>query len=117
MKSVSTTFPWTGRLRELASEVAHRLGVELQARGIWLFGSSARGEENQDSDIDMLVVVDGSEVPRYKRAQHAHQIVADVRVPKDIVVLTREEWERQLKVPVSLATTVLKEGILLYGRV
>lgn len=109
------SFQWTGRLQILASEVARRLGDELQAKSVWLFGSSARGEECEDSDIDVLVVVGESAEPRYRRAQNAHRIVSDLRVPKDIIVLTQEEWDDQLKVPVSLASTVSAEGILLYG--
>ena len=109
------SFPWTGRLQVLAFEVARRLGSELQAKSVWLFGSSARGEESRDSDIDVLVVVGESSDPQYKRAQKAHRIVSDLRVPKDIIVLTQEEWDGQLKVPVSLASTVSAEGILLYG--
>jgi predicted nucleotidyltransferase len=38
-------------------ELRARLGSELHA--VWLFGSRARGEEpSEDSDIDMLVLVD-----------------------------------------------------------
>jgi len=102
-------------MREIANVVAQRLGVKLHARGIWLFGSCARDEVSSDSDIDLLVVVAQSVEPRYRRAQRAHQLVSDLRVPKDIVVLTQEEWDAQLKVPVSLANTVRREGILLYG--
>ena len=111
----TASFPWTGRLHVLATEVARRLGSEWNAKSVWLFGSSARGEDSKDSDIDVLVVVGESAEPRYRRAQKAHRIVSDLRVPKDIVVLTQEEWDSQLKVPVSLASTVSAEGILLYG--
>jgi hypothetical protein len=31
----------------------------------------------------------------------------------DIVVLTREEWENELKAPSSLSSTVAREGIAL----
>lgn len=102
-------------MREIANAVAQRLGAELHARGIWLFGSCARDQMSSNSDIDLLVVVAESQEPRYRRAQRAHQLVSDLRVPKDIIVLTQEEWDAQLKVPVSLANTVQKEGILLYG--
>ena len=113
--NTTTSFPWTGRLHILATEVARRLGSELNAKSVWLFGSAAREQDSKDSDIDVLVVVDESAEPRYRRAQNAHRIVSDLRVPKDIIVLTKQEWDSQLKVPVSLASTVSAEGILLYG--
>ena len=42
------------RLRELASRLRDELGVEE----VYLFGSLARGEQHQGSDIDLLVVGD-----------------------------------------------------------
>lgn len=41
-------------LRELAA----RLVVELPAEAVYLFGSLARGEQHEGSDIDLLVVAD-----------------------------------------------------------
>jgi predicted nucleotidyltransferase len=96
-------------------QAALRLGKALHARSVWLFGSAARGEAGPDSDIDLLVVVPSSAQPRYKRAQTARQLVSDLRFPKDIIVLTQAEWDEELSVPVSLASTVSVEGKLLYG--
>jgi hypothetical protein len=31
----------------------------------------------------------------------------------DVVVLTREEWDKEIKAPSSLASTVVREGIAL----
>jgi uncharacterized protein len=42
-------------LVELRSELRRCLGDELV--GVYLYGSYARGEQTQDSDIDVLVVV------------------------------------------------------------
>jgi hypothetical protein len=41
--------------------------------------------------------------------------VRDIRFPKDIIVLTRADWERELKAPCSLSSTVLREGIALHN--
>ncbi len=88
----------------------------MAADAIWLFGSVARGAATADSDIDLLAVVPTSSKSRYQRPVEALELVADIRVPKDVIVLTKEEWERQLKVPVSLASSVAREGRLLYER-
>jgi len=114
-KQIDRTYPWTGRLSELADEIAAKLMRGMGAEAVWLFGSAARGEPTDDSDIDLLVVVPESSMPRYQRAREAHAIVSDIRVPKDIVVLTREEWERESRVVSSLPSTVQREGKLLYG--
>lgn len=42
-------------IRELRDELRRCLGDELV--GVYLYGSYARGEQTQDSDIDVLIVV------------------------------------------------------------
>lgn len=53
------------------------------------------------------------DLPRYRRAVEARRLVRDIRIPKDIIVLMRGEWERELGVPSSLSSTVQREGIRL----
>ena len=87
---------------------------ELPAEAVWLFGSRARGDAGSDSDWDFLAVMPESRLTRYERAVAARRLVSDFRIPKDIIVLTRAEWEKDLLVPSSLANTVLAEGIPLH---
>jgi len=42
----------------LAAELKQRLGTHL--RGLWLFGSRARGDARLNSDYDLLILVDES---------------------------------------------------------
>lgn len=91
--------------------IGQRLRRELTAEFVYLFGSYARGNAGPDSDLDFMVVVPSSTKSRYERAVDARRTVRDVRFPKDIVVLTRADWERELKAPSSLSSTVLREGI------
>ena len=99
-----------------AFAIADRLRRGLAAEHVYLFGSHARGEGTADSDLDFLVVVADSTQSRYERAVQARKLVLDVHFPKDIIVLTRREWEADLTVVCSLASAVLREGIDLDGR-
>jgi predicted nucleotidyltransferase len=40
----------------LSDELKHRLGTHL--RGLWLYGSRARGDARATSDYDILIIVD-----------------------------------------------------------
>ena len=91
-------------------QMAARLKSGMHAERVWLFGSQARGNAGVDSDIDLLAVVPRSSVSRYQRAIIARRELADFNVPMDIVVLTRDEWEAELKAPSSLSSTVAREG-------
>jgi predicted nucleotidyltransferase len=101
------------KINQATREMATRLKSGISAERVWLFGSQARGNAGTDSDIDLLAVVPHSSVSRYQRAVAARRQLSDFNVPMDIVVLTHNEWEKQLKAPSSLASTVAREGIAL----
>ncbi|MBO9362385.1 MAG: nucleotidyltransferase domain-containing protein [Thermoflexus sp.] len=56
------------------------------------FGSYARGDWGVGSDLDLVIVVAHSDQPFISRA--AHWPIEELPVPADILVYTREEWER-----------------------
>ena len=97
------------------AESVRRLRAMLPAERIYLFGSQARGDATDDSDYDFMVVVPRSSLPRYKRDQQAFRALCGLGVPKDVLVLTREEFTDALQVPSSLPAAVVNEGILLYA--
>ena len=92
-------------------ETSEQLRKHLNPEAIWFFGSHARGDAGPDSNLDFLVLVGDSPEPRYRRAG-----LAPVTTPRDVLVLTRVEWERDCRVPVSLANTVLHEGKQIFER-
>lgn len=78
-----------------------------------LFGSHARGTADARSDVDLLVVcpVQGS--------RRALQVAMDrslrgCKFARDIVILTREEFERDRLIPGTVARPAWLEGRVLY---
>lgn len=66
-------------------------------RGLYLFGSHARGEAGPDSDIDLLVVLD--RVPHYYgELQRSAELASDLSLAYDVsisrVFLSEDEWRR-----------------------
>jgi len=99
----------------ILSEIVSRLRTAFQPECIYLFGSYARGEAGPDSDYDLLMVVPSSSLPRYRRDQVAFRALAGLGASKDILVLTRAEFDQQRLARTSLPATVEREGILLYA--
>lgn len=97
----------------LLADIEQRLVAALHPEKIILFGSYAYGEPNKDSDIDLLVIVPRSEEPSHRRAQMAHSALSDIKIPTDVLVMTREEVSRKATVPSSLVTLVLRKGKVL----
>jgi len=60
-------------LRDDLTPVLHRLEEQLRPRGLWLFGSWARGQQSRRSDIDLLIMGLEEEhlLDAYERAMRA----------------------------------------------
>ncbi len=97
------------------NEIVERLVALLHPESIYLFGSKARGEAGPDSDYDVMVVVAKSDLPGYRRDQLAYRALSGIRVAKDVIVLTHDEFESRAHLPASLPATVLREGRLLHA--
>jgi predicted nucleotidyltransferase len=99
----------------ILGEMVRRLVQGLAPVAIYLFGSRARQDATEDSDYDLLVVVPGSDLPGWRRDQRAFRLLCGVGAAKDVIVLTREEFDRKRGVVCSLPATALREGRLLYA--
>ncbi|MBI5830206.1 MAG: nucleotidyltransferase domain-containing protein [Chloroflexi bacterium] len=54
---------------KLLDEVVRRIARAVQPERIYLYGSHAYGAPNADSDVDLLVLVEKSDVPYYQRTR------------------------------------------------
>jgi uncharacterized protein len=100
---------------ELLDEVVRRIKAVGDPYRIVLFGSRARGEARADSDLDLLILED-SDLPRYKRPKRYRQALLGLFPSKDIVVWTPQEVDEWKAVPNTFISTALREGRVLYER-
>jgi len=99
-------------VEEIHGKVSIAAG-KLHARQAWLFGSYARGEATEHSDVDILFVVDGA-ASHHDLIRAARKLMRDWRVPKDVLVYRSEEFKDWQKVVGSLCYRVKREGVCLY---
>ena len=99
----------------LLDVIVARLVGEFHPDKIFLFGSRAWGQPDEESDVDLLVVVPDSNQPTYRRAARAYRSLRDIGVPVDVIVNTRHEVERSKEVTTSLVHRVFAQGRVLYG--
>lgn len=90
---------------------------------IILFGSYANGNENQDSDIDILVVTKDNVIPcNYSQKNDIYKKVAETiadiksKVPVDLIVHTRLLHKKFLAEKSLFAQQILSEGRVLYEK-
>ena len=102
-------------VQEKIREMTRRIVGQFHPDRIYLFGSQARGDARPDSDVDLLIVMPIAGSKQSKRID-IHVALRDLNIPKDIAIVTPEEYTRYHKIPGTLPRIAEKEGKLLYER-
>jgi predicted nucleotidyltransferase len=95
--------------------MVRRIAAQFHPDKIILFGSHARGDARPDSDVDLLVVMHPNGSKR-ARAVEIYGLLAGMGVPKDVIVVTPEEFEAYRDAPGTVIRTARQEGKVLYDR-
>jgi predicted nucleotidyltransferase len=100
---------------DLLQAATQRLVAEFQPEEIYLFGSRVWGTPNENSDVDLMVIVPSSDERPIRRDQRAQKCLGRLAVPADVLVRTRGEVNRYRHLRASLFHQVLNQGRKLYG--
>lgn len=88
----------------------------MQPEKIYLFGSYATGSATEESDIDILIEVKYSDLPKRKRPLELFRNIAkQTRLNADILIRTSEEIKYYHCLKNSFLTTILDESKLIYA--
>lgn len=104
--------------KKQALEIAAKVGGELEKlygkrlRGVFLFGSAARDKLDEDSDIDIAIVLD--EIPdRFAEHERTSQLGSDVSLEYNTLVsflfVSQADYQRGR---FAVHRTIKEEGIL-----
>jgi len=103
------------RTREMIQEIVQKIVANYAPQKIILFGSYAYGEPNEDSDLDLLVIMDTT-LPPSERYAKLRQSLGPLEIPVDIFVLTPEEFEETRDIVGGLAYAPAKYGQVVYEK-
>ena len=99
----------------IVEAMVSRLTDRFKPERILLFGSRARGDATESSDVDLLVVMpDGTD--RRQAAIEMHVLLGDLPAAKDIVVTTPAHIAERGHVIGTVLRPALREGTVLYER-
>jgi predicted nucleotidyltransferase len=98
---------------ETLNEVKQRLVDGFHPDKIILFGSQARGTADDRSDVDILVICPVTESRRALTLAMDRSLWG-LRLARDIVVLSPEEFEQDRQIPGTIARPASLEGRVLY---
>jgi predicted nucleotidyltransferase len=99
----------------LIAQVAERIRERFNPEKIILFGSHARGEARQDSDIDLLIVA-ATKLPPRERFPAVRRALADFPAAFDLILKTPGEYRRWRKVLNNIVYFAEKYGKVIYER-
>jgi len=97
---------------ETIQEVARRLHTAAPGATIILFGSHARGDAHEASDLDILVVEDAVTARRLEMVRLS-DVLRPLGIPVDIVVTSRRNFEDWSDTPGTVIYKAAKEGKVL----
>ena len=97
---------------EIIIDAVSRLREAAPGATIILFGSHARGEAREGSDLDFMVVEPEVKARREEMVR-LRRAVGRIGMPVDIIVVSRKNFEEWRNVPGSAIYRVAKDGIVL----
>jgi len=98
---------------EILLKVKERLVDGFHLEKIILFGSQARGTADERSDVDILVVCSFACKRRHLMLE-MDRALNGLKLARDIVILTPEEFDRDRYIPGTIARPAWLEGKLIY---
>lgn len=105
---------------ELKNTIVSQITQAVKPAEIFLFGSHAYGTPHEDSDIDLLVVVDSDAVPRnYEEKSNIYLSVSRAirtlrtQTPVDLIVYTKPEFNRFKEIGSLFSQKIINEGVRL----
>ncbi len=106
--------------KQLQDEIIERLTKHFAIKHIILFGSYANGAPHEDSDVDLVVVLDQPGMAenydqRLNQKVKVSRVLLEIRkkIPMDILVYTRDEWKKVLSMNFSFFREIQNSGIYL----
>jgi predicted nucleotidyltransferase len=100
--------------REKIDAAVRILAEAASPTRIVLFGSHARGDAGEDSDIDLLVIEPEVE-DRTREMVRLRRLLRPLRIPVDILVYSAEEVARWGEQPGTALYWALREGRVVHG--
>jgi predicted nucleotidyltransferase len=111
--TASITPSWAPTSDRLRTAV-ERLVAAARPKQIILFGSHARGDADDHSDVDLLVV-ESTVANRYEEMIRLNRALNGLVMPVDLLVVSEQEFEQRSATPGTVEHAASREGRVLYA--
>lgn len=100
----------------MIEEVKKRLIKAYNPSEIYIFGSYAWGSPDEESDLDLCVVVDELGKDRYRALVEGHKALMDLDLAKDIILCTQQEFNERVNNVSTMIYKIKRRGKQIYAR-
>lgn len=108
---------WNNRpLTDWVPELTSHIVATIHPIEIWLFGSVARGDDNPDSDIDLLLVVEHDQRSLALELDHEIRRTTNVPAPFDLAFSDLASMTQRRDIAGTIERAAQTEGRLVYQR-
>ncbi len=101
---------------KVIDRMVRRIVRKFHPDKIILFGSQARGNATEDSDVDLLVIMPVRREEKQDVEIAIAGVLHDIFVSKDILVASPEEFQRRRDIVGTVPYAANAEGKVLYAR-
>ena len=84
--------------KNIIDEVKNRLVKTYDPLAIYLFGSYSWGSPTDESNLDLLIIINESTERDYTRAVSGHKALIGLGIAKDLIVQTKDEFEKKHRI-------------------
>jgi predicted nucleotidyltransferase len=108
---------WNDRsLTQWADILATEIVTIINPIEVWLFGSVASGNDNADSDIDLLLVVEADDRIRWRELDHTIRRTTTVPAPFDLAFTNPVRMSQRSSIAGTIEQAAQAKGRRLYQR-
>lgn len=100
-------------IKSILDSITDKIVTRFHPSKIILFGSYAKGNAKEDSDIDLLVIME-TKKSSHDRIVEISRLLRPRPAPLDIIVKTPDEIQHRLSIGDFFIEDIIKNGLVLY---
>lgn len=102
--------------KTMIDRVKDRLVDAFDPVAIYLFGSYAWGNPDEESDLDILIVTDKYTKNRYMMMADGHRALRGLDIAKDILLYSKDDFDRFAADKISFCSKIARDGKMIYAK-
>ena len=101
--------------QEEAQNMVSQIIQKFHPQKIIAFGSFARGDFNEDSDLDLCIIRENLPTLPIERKFQIYSLLEHRKIPVDVVMYQPEEFKKRVSLGDPFVKNILTQGKVLYG--